>query len=872
MLLRATRVTIVVVLMLTELLSIFLLTNSARAYQKQSAASPLSVVSVTSISTSASSNQSAREDNTESTPLFVALIAAISAIFVALTSGWFAFKQTRRNALLEREKLEIQYQNEQKLFLLQKKIEEQLNIQERERQRKEMDANTALEAMHQAQNMTERIQAYRETLNADPRIARLQILDMSRPLDVMRVYVRVQLHLKTRYGYEISPALLSAETQQDPSALLQANLVYLEERAHTALEPLEAIFQYTHCVIIGDPGAGKTTLLKFLALQSINKQLSKLPDMSIHIELNAFANSNSTDLLDFASTKWDDRYGFPKEEALTCMKEHLKEGKALLLLDGLDETVIGNTFEIADSSYRRVATAIMKLATRYHRSPIVVTARKADYHQRMPLEGFTELEVLDFRPQDIHKFVTNWFTYHSDSYRQGSASDLNIKLELNPRIQALATNPLLLSLIIIVYEAHLTLPDRRTELYRLCVETLLTKWDASRNIRRRHEFKPEHKLQLLEEVAWYFHCKGRRYFPQDELLSVIANFLPVIGLSVEQNERVLAEIATENGLLKEQARNWYGFLHLTLQEYFVAKYIVDHNELATLLKYQGASWWDEVILLYAGQTTDAGPLLQHLLQLNNEEALSLAGRCLAARPSIRQTSLREEIKSELFNSLVELKYPTKTDKIAEALVEIGGIEINTRLVHMLSNETVDKNFREALAVVLGKLAEPSVAPLLLSQLMDAQLDHDIRQSITDAFSKLVERFVALNLQALISDAQLDANFRQTIAAASGKLGESSVAPALQKLLSDPQLDLTVRQSIIVVLCKLGEAFVTPALLKLLSDPQLDISMRQNIAIFLGSLEEPSIASALQLLLSAQQLDPSVRGSIVAVLEKLGKAT
>ena len=41
-----------------------------------------------------------------------------------------------------------------------------------------------------------------------------------------------------------------------------------------------------------------------------------------------------------------------------------------------------------------------------------------------------------------------------------------MKLERNPRMQALAANPLLLSLIVLVYEAQLDLPDRRAEDHR----------------------------------------------------------------------------------------------------------------------------------------------------------------------------------------------------------------------------------------------------------------------------------------------------------------------------------------------------------------------------------------------------------------------
>src|SRR6266566_1399286 len=230
--------------------------------------------------------------------------------------------------------------------------------------------------------------------------------------------------------------------------------------------------------------------------------------------------------------------------------------------------MIGESTEAAESFHRRAVEAIIEMATRYHQSPIVVTARKASYQQQMFLAGFTELEVLDFRSEEIVQFVDKWFASYPSQQKQVNARDLNARLERNPRIQALAANPLLLSLIVLVYEAQLDLPDRRAEMYKECVDTLLTKWDAKRNIRRRREFKPEHKRQLLAELAWHFHLQGRRYFPESEVLAVIADFLPKVRLLPEQNGQVLAEIANEQGLLKEQARGWQGFLHLTLQEYF----------------------------------------------------------------------------------------------------------------------------------------------------------------------------------------------------------------------------------------------------------------------------------------------------------------
>src|SRR5262249_1849464 len=123
--------------------------------------------------------------------------------------------------------------------------------------------------------------------------------------------------------------------------------------------------------------------------------------------------------------------------------------------------------------YQRASNAILQVTTLYPLSPIVVTARKAGYQQRMPLPGFTEFEVVDFRLEDMQEFVSRWFMYSDDSQKQEAAADLNAKLSRNQRIQAIGSNPLLLTLIVLVYQAQLDLPDRRTDLYERCVDVLL---------------------------------------------------------------------------------------------------------------------------------------------------------------------------------------------------------------------------------------------------------------------------------------------------------------------------------------------------------------------------------------------------------------
>ena len=842
---------------------------TANAYSHPS----LSLVAPTPTSTAGPSTQTGAGLDTSTIITIIGVIIAALSLLVTIILAIYSNRKQREN-------LALQAQFERKRIEHQAEVDASQAEQERQRKQKETSEEAARAAVEQAQTTTERIQAYRAALNVDPRIAKMQILEMDSPLDITNVFVQVRLHQDARPSYELEPALYSTQAQRDPNELLRAGRLHLEQRVQAAVDPEAAIVTHRRCVFVGDPGAGKTTMLKYLAIKSANKGCTDLPDLPIHIELSEFAASGSHDLLDVASTRWDNMYGFPKAEARLCMEAALQKGEALLLLDALDQTVIGMTNAEADASYKRVSDAIAQVATRYHQAPIVVTARKAAYYQHARLAGFTELEVLEFRQEEIERFIRQWFA-HATKIRKGtSADELIKKLARNARLQALAGNPLLLSLIVIVYEDRLELPDKRAELYKDCVEILLTKWDTSREIRRRQAFPPTKKHLLLKKIAWHFHKQGQRYVREGELLTVIADFLPALGIAVGQDTHILEEIVAENGLLKEQARHWYGFLHLTLQEYFAALYVANSGQLADIIPYIGDPWWEEVLLLYAGCKTDASPLLQKLIGSKGIASLRedlfktnllLAGRCLATRPdAIMDTSLRPTIIAALFKELQDTPYSLQRKQVAEVLVEIGGTEITDRLLQMLRGATLHTDVQRSIVDALGTLGERSVAPALLALLTDTTLDGDVRRSIVDALGTLGERSVAPTLLALLKDTTLDPFVRRGIAQALGTLGERSIAPALLALLTDTTLHSYVRRGIANALGTLGERSIAPALLALLKDTTLHPDVRGGIAQALGTLGDRTIAPALLALLQDTTLHPDVRWNIAQALGTLGE--
>jgi predicted NACHT family NTPase len=513
----------------------------------------------------------------------------------------------------------------------------------------------------------ERVSLYCEALLADPRITMLQILDMQSPLEVARVYVELRISEERQRRYDtplIDEESAKNTLEDDPDVWIEEERQRRERRGELIYDPEKAIHTFHRCVIMGDPGAGKTTLLRHLAIMAAQRSIAGTPSLlPIYVELQSFVRSGLHDLLDFVSATWEGAYALPAQQARLLLANYLDEGKALLLLDALDESLVGETPEAAEQSYEAISQSILNIAADYPKAPMVVTMRKASSRQHKPLVGFTALEVMDFRFEDVKQFVQNWYDAAHDPHAEEKAADLIKRLEANPPLQTLAANPLLLTLIVLAHEDHLDLPERRAELYRICIETLLTKSDARRGIGRRQEFKPEQKHQLLKVIAWLFHRKRQRYFTEHDLLQVIAEFLPAISLPAERNHDILQEIESEQGVLKEQAPGWHGFLHLTVQEYFAAEYIDDHQNYAELLRHRADPWWEEVLLLYVGITPDASLFLQELCSENSSlhedifyTNLLLAGRCLTARPTVRETGLRTQIIERLFELLISSQY------------------------------------------------------------------------------------------------------------------------------------------------------------------------------------------------------------------------
>jgi len=388
-------------------------------------------------------------------------------------------------------------------------------------------------------------------------------------------------------------------------------------------QPVLDLLKENDCLIIlGDPGAGKTTFLKYLALKLASGEGEDLgldTRLPVLIPLSAYANAlakRDVRLDDFVIRYFHDLGADLPIEAM--LEETLKQGGALVLLDGLDE--------VKEKTLRQtVVDRVIDFYT-FHRGAgnlFVLTSRIVGYREvRSMAEGLAECTLVDFNDEEIEAFVKKWTAAIEKAARgdtpvaaleaEREQRELLEAVRRNPGVRRLAANPLLLTILALMKRQGVSLPDRRVELYNQYVHTLISSWNRARGLGRppTRDLDVVEAVRILAPLALWMHetDPGVGLVKLGNLRRKLVRIYQERGQeNPDQAARQFLEDVREHaGLLLERGAGRYGFIHLTFEEYLAAVGVARLGQreiepvVNILAEHMGDPAWREVILLTIG--------------------------------------------------------------------------------------------------------------------------------------------------------------------------------------------------------------------------------------------------------------------------------
>lgn len=371
---------------------------------------------------------------------------------------------------------------------------------------------------------------------------------------------------------------------------------------------LEIVRDQSRVYVLGKPGAGKSTFLKKLCLLCCTGEIPRTP---IFISLKEWHDSGLV-LEEFILDEFS-VCGFP--EATAFLEALLKHGSTTLLLDGLDEIPPDN------DSRQKAITTLTRFAKKHPTVQFVLTCRiaAAEYS----FDQFNYYEIADFTDTQQRQFIDKWYDSEVDAHKKFF---LQWDSKENTGLRELAKTPLLLALLCLAFDETLSFPKRRVELYSEASNALLRKWDSTRGIRRDDLYKSlshTRREQLLSRIAANSFNGSKIFFTKKFATAVIDEFLnhlpPRDDSKKSDSLDTLKAIEAQHGLLVERATDIYSFSHLSLHEYFTAKYLmeVSHaDELDNAVQnHYFEDSWREVFLMVASLLDDATPLFESISRL-----------------------------------------------------------------------------------------------------------------------------------------------------------------------------------------------------------------------------------------------------------------
>ncbi|WP_439695839.1 SMEK domain-containing protein [Mucilaginibacter sp. AW1-7] len=370
-------------------------------------------------------------------------------------------------------------------------------------------------------------------------------------------------------GAEIIKKLFDSDAKNSHDSFLTYKFNYSKPYDSQKFENLFSLDK--HLVILGNPGAGKSSIVKYAICKILENDESIFDNNDIYrylpfrIELHKYnlakvgqGGSFAEFMVQILATEYQTNI------SLERMLKILTFFSCLIFFDGIDEI-----FDIQERV--NVRNEIENFVSTYPDARVVVTSRYESYEE-VSFSKFQELEVRNFNEEQLEDYVHKWYKQEESNNEVRKKEIAGCLSQLKHVDNELKYNPLLLSLILILYRNELELPTNKLSIYEGCTNTIVEHRDEKEK-KLRINLQISNKTSVFSSIAFWQFDNSNKKLDSITVQRHVKQYLMTNGDIEDEHE---AEKAAIEFLDFAKLRSIYfenKFTHKTFLEYFTAYYI-----------------------------------------------------------------------------------------------------------------------------------------------------------------------------------------------------------------------------------------------------------------------------------------------------------
>lgn len=445
------------------------------------------------------------------------------------------------------------------------------------------------------------------------RIIRVETSQGRKDVDINKIYIAPRLSFRESDQVVRSTKLITDSIERNQTGISDFRSI---DRTRKSIEQLsnvdiDDVMAAARVVVLGDPGGGKSTLLQSVCHSTATKSLKFIQDggdvaaapVPIRVILREFEKARVATpqlsifeyiCLSIPSSVFVDRAELPK-----AVNYLLGTGKITLAFDGLDEI-------LRTAQRRTFVDLVVQFTNQYPLCPVIVTSRLVGYDKApLPDIGFEELVLGDFKDNDVELYATKFVkNVGRKKVADARAAASRFMHQTSDNAADIRRNPLMLGLMMWIFNIRDDVPSSRPEVYRECAELMFERWDADRDIM-------VDLPQTFDRLQVFCHLASQIFEDEERAggvsstwieASVKAYLVDVLESRPDAHaaaQALVKFIVDRSWVMSEKGDGVFSFTHQTFLEYFFAKNIDDQNDTVrqlfeTILPHIKEEEWDVV--------------------------------------------------------------------------------------------------------------------------------------------------------------------------------------------------------------------------------------------------------------------------------------